>query len=182
VILIADNTTRLVLGIDLKASFAAKRAVIIFTVPMGYLHVTAMTEGEWNGKKVWLAANYLYTRKTCVIDPDKALNKGSLLGGVVACYTNAGFPSGMTYVQGTVMELNKSPLAELIYAAPINRLVRGPNLLDAQHVSFAPPEPDLFGPFHQGDDLIMVSPQGKLFRVPLIKILRRSQLSANSLR
>ncbi len=181
VILIADNTTRLVLGIDLKASFAAKRAVIIFTVPMGYLHVTAMSEGEWNGKTVWLAANYLYTRKTSIIDPDKALNKGSLLGGVVARYTNAGFPSGMTYFRGTVMELNKSPLAELIYAAPINRLVRGPNLLDAQHVSFAPPERDLFGPFHHGDDLVMVSPQGKLFRVPLIKILSRSPSSQSSL-
>ena len=171
VVLIADNTTRLLLGIDLNASFEAKRAVIVFTIPMGYLHVTAMTAGEWNGKTVWLAANYLYTRKTYVIDPDKALNKGSLLGGVVARYTNAGFPSGMTYVQGTVMELNKSPLAELIYGAPISRLVRGPNLLDAQHISFALPEPDLFGPFHYGDDLVMVSPQGKLFRVPLTKIL-----------
>ena len=82
VLLIADNTTRLLLGIDLNASFAAKRAVIIFTVPMGYLHVTAMAAADWNGKTVWLAANYLYTRKTYVIDPDKALNKGSLLGGV----------------------------------------------------------------------------------------------------
>lgn len=182
VLLIADNTTRLVLGIDLKASFKAKSAVIIFTVPMGYLHVTAMTAGEWNGKTVWFAANYLYTRKTCVIDPDKALNKGSLLGGVVARYTNAGFPSGMTYVQGTVMELNKSPLAELIYAAPISRLVRGPNLLDAQHISFAPPEPDAFGPFHHGDYVVMVSPRGKLFRVPLVKILSRSPSPSSSLR
>ena len=139
VLLIADNTTRLVLGIDLNASFAAKRAVIIFTVPMGYLHVTAMTAGEWNGKTVWLAANYLYTRKTYVIDPDKALNKGSLLGGVIAGYTNAGFPSGMTYIQGTVMELNKSPLAELIYAAPLSRLIGGPNLLDSRtHIFCAP--------------------------------------------
>jgi phosphatidylglycerophosphate synthase len=177
VLLIADNTTRLLLGIDLKASFAARRAVIIFTVPMGYLHVTAMTESEWNAKTVWLAANYLYTRKTYVIDPDKALNKGSLLGGVVARYTNAGFPSGMTCVKGTVMELNKSPFAELIYAAPVSRLVRGPNLLDAQHVSFAPPEPGLFGPFHYGDDLVMVSPRGKLFRVSLTKILSRTPWS-----
>ncbi len=180
VLLIADNTTRLVLGIDLNASFVAKRAVIIFTVPMGYLHVTAMAAGQFNGKMVWLAANYLYTRKTYVIDPDKALNKGSLLGGVTAGYTNAGFPAGMAYIQGTVMELNKSPLTELIYAAPINRLIRGPNLLKSRHISFAPPEADSFGPFHYGHDLIMVSLQGKLFRAPLSKILLQSP-SASSL-
>ncbi len=181
VLLIADNTTRLVLGIDLNASFIAKRAVITFTVPMGYLHVTAMTAGEWNGRTVWLAANYLYTRKTYVIDPDKALSKGSLLGGVTAGYTNAGFPSGMTYIQGTVMELNKSPFTELIYAAPIRRLIGGPNLLDAPHLSFAPPEADSFGPFHYGHDLIMVSSQGKLYRAPLTEILPQSQ-SPSSLR
>ncbi len=179
VLLIADNTTRLVLGIDLNASFIAKRAIITFTVPMGYLHVTAMTTGEWNGKTVWLAANYLYTRKTYIIDPDKALNKGSLLGGVTAGYTNAGFPSGMTCVQGTVMELNKSPLTELIYAAPISGLIRGPNLLDARHISFAPPEADSFGPFHYGHDLIMVSRQGKSFHTPLSKILPQSQSSSS---
>ena len=181
VLLIADNTTRLVLGIDLNASFTAKRAVITFTVPMGYLHVTAMAAGEWNGKAVWLAANYLYTRKTYVIDPNKALNKGSLLGGVTAGYTNAGFPSGIAYIQGTVVELNKSPLNELIYAAPISRLIGGPNLLKARHISFAPPEADSFGPFHYGHDLVMVSRQGKLFRAPLSKILPQSQ-SSSSLR
>ncbi len=181
VLLIADNTTRLVLGIDLTASFAAKRAVTVFTIPMGYLHVTAMAAGDWNGKIVWFAANYLYTRKTLIIDPDKALNKGSLLGGVVARYTNGGFPSGMAYLDATVMELNKSFLTELIYAAHINRLVAGRNLLDVRHTSFAPPEPNLFGPFAQGNDVIMVSRQGRIFRLPLMKVLPKSASSQGNI-
>ena len=171
VLLVADNTTRLLMGIDLEASFTAKRAVTMFTVPMGYLRVTAMAAGEWNGKTVWFAANYLYTRKTYIVDPDKALNKGSLLGGAVARYTNGGFPSGMAYNRGTVMELNKSPLAELIYAAPIKRLIEGPNLLDVGHLSFAPPQADLIGPVWDGDYLVMVSGRGRLFRLPVADVL-----------
>jgi hypothetical protein len=98
---------------------------------------------------------------------------------VTAGYTNAGFPSGMTCIQGTVMELNKSPLAELIYAAPLGRLIGGPNLLDSRHISFAPPEADSFGPFHYGHDLIMVSRQGKSFRAPLTEILPQAQSSSS---
>ncbi len=64
-----------------------------------------MAVGTWNGKKVWLAANYLLTRKTYIVDPAKALKKGYLFGGKIAAYTNGGFPSGLLCKGDTVIEL-----------------------------------------------------------------------------
>ena len=103
-LLIADNTTRLVMGIDLKTSLATKKTVITLTLPFGYLRMTAIATTRWNNKTVWLVSNYLYTRKTYVVDPDIALKKGSVLGGVIASYTNGGFPSGLVVSNGEVIE------------------------------------------------------------------------------
>ncbi len=171
---VADSTTRLLMGMDLEASFSAKRAVMFFTVPMGYLRITAMTAGQLDQRTVWLAANYLYTRKTYVIDPREALSKGSLLPAVVEKYTNGGFPSGMAYTNGTVIEYNRSPLTDLIYAARLQNLVKGPNLLDVPHTSLAPPEANMIGPFLQGEDLVMVSHKGRTYRIPLSHVLPKS--------
>jgi phosphatidylglycerophosphate synthase len=175
VMVVADNTTRLLMGMDIEASFAAKRAVMFFSVPMGYLKITAMAAGQLEGRNVWLAANYLYTRRTCVIDPREALNKGALLPAIVAKYTNGGFPSGMAYTNGTVIEYNRSPFTELLYVASLPRLLKGPNVLDAPHTSLAPPEPDMIGPFLQEGNLVMVSRKGKTYRIPLNSVLPKSE-------
>ena len=145
------------MGVDLNASFASKTAVIVLTLPLEYLRVTAISTGNWNGKKVWLAANYLYTRKTYVVDPQKAFKKGNLLGGVVASYTNGGYPSGMTLEDGMVIDFNKSPFQGLIYVASLKKMIAGSNLLDVGKISFAPPEVDAFGPVVDGEDLVMLS-------------------------
>jgi phosphatidylglycerophosphate synthase len=173
VLLIADTSTRLLMGIDLDASFAQKRAVTAFTLPLGYLRVTAMTTAVWNGRKVWLAGNYLYTRKTYVIDPEKALKEGNILGGVVASYANGAFPSGMTFVDDMIVEFNKSPLNALVYMASLRRLIRGTGLLDAARISFFPAQPDAIGPVADGEYLVMLSREGRIYRLPVESLLKQ---------
>jgi len=167
VLLLADHTTRLLMGIDLDASFSSKRAVMVFTLPLGWLRVTAMSVGTWQGNKVWLAANYLYTRRTYLVNPKKALKKGYLLGGTVGSYVNAGFPLGVATVDNTVVELNKSPFRGALYAAPLNKVVTGSNLLDAGKTSIALPENDVIGPVRDKEDLIVLSREGRVYRLPL---------------
>ncbi|MDQ7783674.1 MAG: CDP-alcohol phosphatidyltransferase family protein [Desulfomonilaceae bacterium] len=167
VVLIADSSTRLILGIDLDASFARNYAVTVMNLPVRYLSVTAGTVTTWNGKRVWLAANYLYTRKTYVVDPEQALRQGYILGGKVASYTNGAFPSGMTVYGDTVFEFNKSPLEALIYQASLKNLVKGKNLLDAGEASFRPPDRDALGPVSEGDELFMLSRAGQVHTLPI---------------
>lgn len=171
-LLVADRSTHLLMGIDLDASFAEGRAVMVLTLPMGHLRVTAMAAARYNGKKVWLIANYLYTRKTYVVDPVRALNKGYLLAGVEASYINGAFPSGLTVGEDLVIELNRSPFNSLVYLASLSRLLAGSDLLDASKKSFRPPEPDCLGPLIEGNDLVMLSPQGQVFRLPMSSFLR----------
>ncbi|MCX5863079.1 MAG: CDP-alcohol phosphatidyltransferase family protein [Desulfomonile sp.] len=178
ILLIADSSTGLLIGMDIEASLVAKRAVTVLTLPLGYLRVTAMAVADWKQKKVWLAANYLYTRRTYVVDPDKALKKGFILGGVVASYTNGAFPSGMTVVENDVLEFNKSPFNALIFQAPLKRMLAGKNLIDAATVSFLPPHPDSIGPVKAGEDLIMLSPAGRLYKLPIKSYSRRPRISS----
>lgn len=174
VLLVADDSTRLLMGIDLDASFARKRTVTVLTLPLGYLRLTAMAMATWNGKKVWLAANYLYTRKTYVVDPKKALKKGSILAGVIGSYTNGAFPAGMSVHDDTVLELNRSPFNAMIYVASLKKMISGANLLDARRVSFTPPETEALGPVRNGEDLIMLSHQGQIYRLPFASFLQNS--------
>jgi phosphatidylglycerophosphate synthase len=167
VLLLADGSTRLLMGIDLDASFEGRRMVTVLSLPMGYLHLTAMAAMEWKGQKVWLAANYLYTRKTYVIDPKKALKKGSILEGVAASYVNGAFPTGMTAYDHVVIELNSSPFRSMIYVASLKRMIEGKTLLDASRISFAPPVPDALGPVLHEDRLVMVSQDGRAYRLPV---------------
>jgi len=171
-LLVADRTTHLLMGIDLAASFTAGRAVIDLTLPLGHLRVTAMTVGHRNGKKVWLAANYLYTRRTYVVNPAKALKKGHLLGGVETSYINGGFPSGLTSVDGMVIDFNKAPFKSLLYAVPLCNVTARENLLEAKTISFAPPTNDCIGPVAQGEEIVMLSSAGRVFRLPIQPILR----------
>ncbi len=179
ILLIPDDTTRLLMGIDLEASFSARHAVMVMTLPFKYLRVTAMATGEWKGKKVWLAANYLYTRKTYVIDPEKALKKGYLLGGLVASYVNAGFPHGMVVRDGTVLEYNRSPIQRLMYAAPLKRVIAGTTLIDAAETSFFAPRDDVLGPALYGNDLVVLSPEGKLYKLAMAAFLPETQKSGS---
>ena len=174
ILLVADRTTHLLMGFDLDASFVAKRAVITLTLPMDHLRVTAMAVGRHKEKKVWLVANYLYTRRTYVIDPERAVKRGSLLRGVVDSYVNGGFPAGMTFLDGRVIEFNQPPFSGLLYCASLERLVAGRNLLRAGKTSFAPPTPDAIGPAILGDNLVMLAPRGQLYRLPLKKVLPNS--------
>lgn len=183
VLLIADSSTRMLLGIDVEASFSARRPVIVLTLPLQYLLLTAAATAQWKGTKVWLAANYLSTRRTYVVDPNQALRQGNILGGEVGSYVNGGFPSGMTVVGDLVFEFNRTPLAELVYVASLRRLVSGSNLLDASKISFSPPDPDAIGPVRDGDDLIMLSADGRIFRLPISSLIGKrivqSDLPAN---
>ncbi len=172
---VADTSTRLLLGIDMEASLATRKAVIVMTLPLGYLRVTAMTTVDWDAKKMWLVANYLYTRKTYLIDPEKALKKGYILGGVVASYSNGSFPAGLTAVRQTIFELNKAPLNPLIFRASLKRMVRGKSLIEASQMRLAPPRPDAMGPVQCDGYLIMLSPEGRIYRTSLQKYLPRDQ-------
>jgi len=167
ILLVGDRTTHLLMGIDLDASFHAGRAVISLTLPMGHLRITGMATAMLNGQKVWLAANYLYTRKTYVVDPEKALKKGYLLGGVRGGYVNGGFPSGMTIWEGNVFELNRPPFRSMIYMAPLAKVISIKCLLSAGPKSFSPPDSNIMGPVIRGEDLVMLSPQGRFFRLPV---------------
>lgn len=171
-LLIADSNTRLLMGVDLDASFKSGRAVMVMTLPLQYLRVTAMSTGYWNGKKVWLAANYLYTRKTYVVDPEQAVKRGFLLGGVQASYVNAGFPSGIAFTDDRIIEYNASPFSRLLYMADIGRIVPRGNLLDRAKISFVPPETDVFGPVVQDKNVLMLSKQGKLYKMPIDSVLK----------
>jgi len=166
-LLIADSTTRLLMGMDIDASFASRRAVIVMTLPLGYLRLTAMATAHWKEKKVWLAENYLYTRNTYVIDPEKALRKGDIQGGVVARYINGAFPAGLTVEDDMVVELNRSRFNALIYVASLHSLLKGKSLIDARRASFAPPDLELMGPVREGEDLVMLSSQGRVYRLPI---------------
>ena len=179
-LLIADNTTRLVMGIDLKTSLATKKTVITLTLPFGYLRMTAIATTRWNNKTVWLVSNYLYTRKTYVVDPDIALKKGSVLGGVIASYTNGGFPSGLVVSNGEVIELNKSPFNSLIYTAQLDRMLQGVNLLQASLKKIAPPQEKCLGLSISGEEVMLVSERGRTFHVPLNKVLGKNSLEFNT--
>ncbi len=170
-VMVGDSTTRLLLGIDLEASFKSGRPVIRITLPMGYLHITAMTVGRWDQKRVWLAANYLYSRKTCLIEPDLALKKGSLVGGIESSYINGAFPAGLVIHKGIVIEFNRSSMNALLYAARMDRLLRGARLLDAKISSFLPPSRDALGPVIDGEDIVMLSGEGKIYRLPFRSVL-----------
>lgn len=176
-LIVGDRSTRLFMGMDLDASFASKRAVIVLTLPVQYLAVTAAGAAEWHGTHVWLVANYLYTRKTYLVDPRLALKKGSILGGKVASYVNGGFPSGLTVAGDIVLELNRSPLQALVYAAPLKNLVAGTDLLTSSTARFSPPTPDAIGPVMQGDDLVMLAPDRRIYRVPIQSVIRKASSS-----
>ena len=173
-LLIADANTRLVLGIDLKSSLASKKAIISLTLPFGYLRMTAMATTLWNNKSVWLIANYLYTRKTYIVDPDIALKKGSVLGGVIGSYTNGGFPSGIVVLNGEIIELNKSPFNTLIYIASLDRALQGSNLLEASKRRLSVPDKRCLGLAISGEKLILISELGKTFQVPLKDVLSKT--------
>jgi len=168
---VADKSTRLLLGMDMEASFATRKAVIVLTLPLGYLRITAMNLVDWGQKKMWLVANYLYTRKTYVVDPEKALKKGYILGGVVASYTNGAFPAGLTAVGCTIFELNKAPFNPLIYQVSLKKMVDGKNLIEASKLRFPPPCPDAMGPVQCNGYLLMLSPAGRVYRTPVQKSL-----------
>ena len=116
---------------------------------------------------MWLAANYLYTRRTYLVAPKRALKKGYLLGGTVGSYVNGGFPAGVAFADNTVVELNRSPLRSTLYAAPLSRVVAGSNLVDAGRTSLALPEDDVLGPIREKDNLIVLSRRGRIYRLPL---------------
>lgn len=165
VLLVADNYTRLLMGLDIEESFRTRKAVTRLTLPLGYLRVTAMNTAKWEGKTVWLAANYLYTRKTYIIDPELAIRKGYILGGLITYYINGGFPSGLEIAGDTIVELNKSPLNSILYVASLEKLVSGRDLLSASYSSFDPPEPDAIGPVRKGDDIVMLTPRGLIYKL-----------------
>ncbi len=171
-LLIADSSTRLLMGLDLEASLKSGKAVTTLTLPLGYLRVTAMNTAKWNGRTVWLAANYLYTRKTYVIDPELALRKGHILGGQIAHYINGSFPSGLEAFGDTVVELNKSPFKSILYVASLAKLTSGKDLLSAAYWSFNPPEPDAIGPVKKGDDIVMLTPGGLAYKLDCKSFLK----------
>ncbi|MEW6347789.1 MAG: CDP-alcohol phosphatidyltransferase family protein [Thermodesulfobacteriota bacterium] len=170
-VIAGDTATRLLLGMDLEASFASGRPVIKMTLPMGYLRITALATATWDNKKVWLAGNYLYSRKTYRIDPRTALKTGSLLAGAQGSYVNGAFPAGLLVHGRNVIEFNRSSMNALLYTARIDRLTRGVSLLDVKSNSFPPPVPDALGPVIEGDYLVMVSRQGKIYRLPCNLVL-----------
>ncbi|MEW6138656.1 MAG: CDP-alcohol phosphatidyltransferase family protein [Thermodesulfobacteriota bacterium] len=173
-LLVADRSTRLFMGIDIEESFHSRRAVIVLTLPLQHLAITAAGSGSWKDRHVWLIANYLYTRKTYVVDPGLAYKRGSVLDGEVASYTNGGFPSGLTVVDNLVFEFNKSPLRALIYMASLKTLLEGVDLLEASKAAFSPPVPSAVGPVRLGEDLVMLGPDRRIYRLPLRAVTGRA--------
>ncbi len=171
-LLLGDRTTHLLMGLDIDASLSAGHAVIYLTLPMGHLRVTAMSVTRCKGRPVWLVANYLYTRKTYVINPVRAEEHGRLLSGVESDFTNGGFPAGMTVWDEFVVELDRTPLNSLIYVAPLPRRAREAALTETARTSFQSPCHDALGPVLDGDDLIMLSPTGRLYRLPMRSLMR----------
>jgi phosphatidylglycerophosphate synthase len=170
-LLMVDHTTRLLMGFDLETSFKTQKAVIVLTLPLAYLRITGMAVATLDNKRVWLAANYLYTRKTYVVDPEKALKKGNIPGGVIASYVNAGFPAGVAVHDNIVFEFNKSPLHSLIYAAPLSKLTRRMILINTDK-SFSPPSRDTMGPIVMDDSLVMLDKTGNIFTCNLQELLK----------
>jgi hypothetical protein len=170
VLLLIDNTTRLLMGIDMDASFRSGRAVLVITLPVQYLRITGLAVGMHNGKRVWLAANYLYTRKTYIIDPEKALRKGYLSGGVMAAYVNSGFPSGLVLIGENIVEYASSPMNRLMYVAPLTQMIGIKDILSASLFSIEPPTKEALGPVMLNETLVMMSPRGALFRLPIEKL------------
>ncbi len=170
VLLLIDNTTRLLMGIDMDASFRSGRAVLVITLPVQYLRITGLAVGMHNGKRVWLAANYLYTRKTYIIDPEKALRKGYLSGGVMAAYVNSGFPSGLVLIGENIVEYASSPMNRLMYVAPLTQMIGRKDILSASLFSIEPPTKEALGPVMLNETLVMMSPRGALFRLPIEKL------------
>lgn len=171
VLLVADGRTRLVMGMDLNASFAAGKSVTTMSLPLGHLRITALATAWLDNRKVWVAANYLYTRKTYIVDPVRASEAGTLLGGVESSYVNGAFPSGAAVLDGHVIELNRSPFGALLYVASFVRMIGGTDLIRASRISFLPPHPRAIGPVILGDDLAMISPEGRVFTLPIAAFL-----------
>jgi phosphatidylglycerophosphate synthase len=166
---LADVSTRMVLGIDLQASFQAKNAVVVSLLPLGRLRVRGLAMTTSSGEPMWLAANYLYTRKTYVIDPHQARKKGVLLGlgNVLQSYTNGAFPAALLTWKDYVIEYNRSRFNGLVYAAPLETLLDGEGLLDARVASIKPPDPNALGPVALHGKLLMSDPQGQLYALRL---------------
>jgi phosphatidylglycerophosphate synthase len=172
ILLVADNTTHLLMGIDLDASFRSGRAVIVSTLPLGHLKITAMAVAHRRGRKIWLAANYLYTRKTYLIDPEKALDAGSLPAATSVCFVNGAFPRGMVAWKGYLIELDRTPFKSLLHAASLAAVLDEESLLDAAYASFSAPGRDSLGPVVQGEDLVMISRSGVLYRLPIRTVVK----------
>lgn len=166
-VLIADRASHLLMGIDLDASFATKSAVIVTTIPIDRLHISAMSAASVDGKPTWLVANYLYAPTTYLVDPQAAETTGFMLGGKIGSYVNGGFPRGLAVVDGTVIELNEPLSKRVIYVAPLSRLKGGTNLLDGKKFSFGPPTPDAMGPVVMKDRLVMLSGRGRVYTLPV---------------
>jgi phosphatidylglycerophosphate synthase len=171
-LLITDRSTNMLLGVDLEASFSSRRMVTVMTIPMGSLKVTGLTVGEYKGKTVWLAANFLYTRKTYVIDPALALQRESVLEGSLAGYINGAFPAGISFVDNHVVEYNRSPVNELLYVAPAGGLMAGRDMMEAASASFLPPVPAALGPVVMEKELLMLAPSGEFFSVSLDNVIK----------
>jgi hypothetical protein len=85
----------------------------------------------------------------------------------------------MVVRDGTVLEYNRSPIQKLMYAAPLKRVVAGTTLIDAAETSFFAPRDDVFGPALYGDDLVVLSPEGKLYKLPQAAFLPVTQKSGS---
>ncbi len=171
-LLIADSFSNMLFGLDLKASFESGKTVTVMSIPLGHLKLTGLSMGTFNGEKVWLVANYLYTRKTYIIDPEVAEQKGSILGGRLAAYINAAFPAGLCAVGDYVIEQNRSPFNELIYVANLKALTDGKDIFEAMNSSFFPPVPGALGPVVLDNNLVMLSTSGEFFSVPIDNVLK----------
>jgi hypothetical protein len=119
-----------------------------------------------------LAANFLYTRKTYVIDPALALQRESVLEGSLAGYINGAFPAGISFVDNHVVEYNRSPVNELLYVAPAGGLMAGRDMMEAASASFLPPVPAALGPVVMEKELLMLAPSGEFFSVSLDNVIK----------
>jgi phosphatidylglycerophosphate synthase len=171
-LLTPDRFTNMLFGLDLKASFESGRALITMTIPMGHLKITGLCLGVYKGKPVWLAANYLYTRKTYIIDPEIARSEGSALKGKMASYINGAFPAGIIYRNGYIVEHNSSFINELLYVAQLSKLIEDSGVMEAAAASFLPPARFALGPILMDDDLVMLSRKGEFFSVPFDNVVK----------
>ena len=77
----------------------------------------------------------------------------------------------MAVVKDWVIELNRSPTTNILYVASLLKVTAGKDLLEARKTSFAPPTADAMGPAILGNDLVMLSPDGRLFSLPMKSFL-----------